>query len=333
MRNKFHSKNYLICASSFLLAGSIFFGCTHFGKGVETDSTEFADAATKTEDKGNRFEAGNTVKTRYEVPPGYYRVETEKGSFEEYLQNLPLQPEGYPTHLFDGTEKDENVATSVIALDVDSVDLQHSAGAIIRLRAEYLYSTGQYEKIHFKLKNGLDCNYSEWAQGFRVAASKGQLRWLKESDKEDYTYETFREYLRTVFRYTDEKTLAKEMKDAAPEEFGIGTVFFNSRPPYNVAIVVDIIEIEPTSYEALYGYVPSYDKAILLAQGGDPAQEIEILCGNGDELNVFHEKGKENKHSNIWATQLKGEYQMNDEGGRFWTDKVEFYNKKLKLFL
>ena len=327
MRNKFHSKNYLICASSFLLAGSIFFGCTHFGKGVETDSTEFADAATKTEDKGNRFEAGNTVKTRYEVPPGYYRVETEKGSFAEYLQNLPLQPEGYPTHLFDGTEKDENVATSVIALDVDSVDLQHSAGAIIRLRAEYLYSTGQYDKIHFKLKNGLDCNYSEWAQGFRVAASKGQLRWTKESDKEDYTYETFREYLRTVFRYTDEKTLAREMKDATPEEFGIGTIFFNSRPPYNVAIVVDMIEQDPAIKKPYYE-----THAVLLAQGGSPTQEIEIIKGNSDDLGLFRENPIKMHFGYIWTTPNKGERPMAQQGGRLLTYDKKFIEKQLKIF-
>lgn len=332
MGNKSNGKHSFIYASSFLLCGFLTMGCHNFGKRTQTDSAVSVEDSTKIAERGIHFEPGNTVRTRYEVPPGYQRVQTEKGSFEEFLQNLPLKPEGHPTHLYDGTEKDEKVATAVIDLDVDSVDLQHSAGAVIRLRAEYLYSTGQYEKIHFKLKNGLDCNYSKWAQGFRITAEQGQIRWTKVSNEEDYNDSTFREYLRTVFRYTDEKSLAKEMKDDTPEEFGIGTVIFNSLPPYNVGIVVDMIEIKPTSYQALYGYVPDYDKAILLAQGGNPAQEIEILGGNRDELNLFHENGKEKKFGHTWATQLKGEQQMNVQGGRFWTDQIYYFNKKIKLF-
>ncbi|MDE7421622.1 MAG: DUF4846 domain-containing protein [Muribaculaceae bacterium] len=32
------------------------------------------------------IDAIRTIKTRYELPQGYHRAKTERGSFEEYLQ-------------------------------------------------------------------------------------------------------------------------------------------------------------------------------------------------------------------------------------------------------
>ncbi len=215
--------------------------CVGRGRYVETDSVKESGECPEKNAK-SEFVPGNTVKTRYDLPQGYHRVKTEKGSFEEYLQNLPLKPEGYHTHLYDGTEKDRKVATSVIDMDVDSADLQHSADAIIRLRAEYLYKTGQFDKIHFNFTNGFRCDYSKWAQGFRVRFTGKRARWYRAAEKEDYSYPTFREYLRIVFAHADERSLAREMKDATPDDFGIGTVIFNPGKPRHAAIVVDMLK-------------------------------------------------------------------------------------------
>ena len=311
-------------AFSFLLLCA---NCTGKGNSNGSDSTMQSPDSIEMVGNKMKFKPGNTIKTRYELPKGFHRVKTDEGTFEHYLQNLPLKPQGYLTHLYDGTEKEKKVATSVIDLDIDTLDIQHSAASIIRLWAEYLYSSGQFDKIHFNFKNGFQCDYSKWAQGFRIKQDGSRTRWYKAGDEEDYSYESFREYLRIVFRNTDSHSLAKEMKDATPEEFGIGTVIFNSRPPYNAVIVVDMLEIEPTSHPKISG---NYNKAILLAQGGQPAQEIEILKGNGDEMYLFKEKQKMKKHGLIWFTQEKGVQQLNVQGGNLWTDENKIYNKKLK---
>ena len=290
------------------------------------------DSSMTLAQESNSFTPGNTVKTRYELPQGYHRVKTESGSFEEYLQNLPLKPIGYSTHLYDGSLKNRKIATSVIDLDIDSVDLQHSPDAIIRLRAEYLYKTGQFDKIHFIFKDGFQCDYTKWAQGFRVRSDGNHTRWHKADDKtEDYSYATFREYLRTVFAHSDERTLAKEMKDAKEDEFGIGTVIFDNKNPRNIAIVVDMLERDTIRH----GYGWDNAEVVLLAQGGKPAQEIEIIRGNGDEFNLFKEGDKdftERKHSYIWTTPNKGERRLNRQGGRLFSGDYEFSDKINKLF-
>ena len=311
---------------------SICAACGHRQNTDYVDSKNNKDSSMTLVHESNSFTPGNTIKTRYELPQGYHRVKTGNGSFEEYLQNLPLKPIGYSTHLYDGSLKNRKIATSVIDLDIDSVDLQHSADAIIRLRAEYLYKTGQFDKISFIFKDGFQCDYTKWAQGFRVRTDGNRTRWYKADNKtEEYTYPTFREYLRTVFANTDESTLAKEMRDAREDEFGIGTVIFDRNNPRNVAIIVDMLERDTIRH----GYGWDNAEVVLLAQGGNPAQEIEIIRGNGDEFNLFKEGDKdftERKHSCVWTTPNKGERSLSRQGGRLFSGNYEFFDKMNKLF-
>ncbi|MDE6479885.1 MAG: DUF4846 domain-containing protein [Muribaculaceae bacterium] len=326
------TRHHLFYLISVTLAVVICAACSHKQSTDGSDSSSLNIANVNLEKESNSFTPGNTVKTRYELPQGYHRVKTESGSFEEYLQNLPLKPIGYSTHLYDGSLKNRKIATSVIDLDIDSLDLQHSADAIIRLRAEYLYKTGQFDKISYTFTDGFQCDYSKWAQGFRVRSDGNHTRWHKADDKtEDYSYATFREYLRTVFAHTDERTLAKEMKDAKEDEFGIGTVIFDRKNPRNVAIVVDMLERDTIRH----GYGLENAEVVLLAQGGKPAQEIEIIRGNGDEFNLFKEGDKdftERKHSSIWTTPNKGERSLRRQGGRFFSGDYEFSDKINKKY-
>ena len=74
------------------------------------------------------------------VPKNCKRDSVEPGSFAEYLRNLPLKPQGYLTHLYNGFEKaNQNAAFRVVDMDIDTVDLQQCADACIRLYAEYLW--------------------------------------------------------------------------------------------------------------------------------------------------------------------------------------------------
>lgn len=237
---------------------------------------------------------GNTVKTRYQVPEGFHRVITEKGSFGEFLQNLPLHPQGYPTHLFNGQEKHTQISTSVINMDIDSVDLQQCADAIIRLRAEYLYQTRQFDKIHFNFTNGFECNYMKWAQGFRVKTEGNKTRWYKAKEEEDYSYDTFREYLLKVFEYAGTISLATELTSIPKEDLTVGTIILQPGSPGHAMIVVDMIE--PNDSVDFYK-----GKGVLLAQSFMPAQEIEIVKGYYDELGMFSKIKYPKIFNNLWS--------------------------------
>lgn len=266
------------------------------------------------------FKPGNTVKTRYEVPDGFHRVQTEPGSFEEYLQNLPLKPEGYLTHLYDGSEKNRKVSTSVIDMDIDPANLQQCADAIIRLRAEYLYKTRQFDKIHFNFTNGFRCDYIKWAQGYRIKTEGNHTSWYRKETAEDFSYPTFREYLLKVFEYAGTASLAGELQEISRSEMNVGTIIVQPGFPGHAVIVVDMI-VSDDSLNLYRG------EGVLLAQSYMPAQEIEILKGYDDELGMFSDTSDPDRFNKMWSpTRHK------DENQGFFTAEYCFKNPKFMKF-
>lgn len=218
------------------------------------------------------FIPGNTVKTRFEVPEGYKRVEYPDSTFAGWLQNLPLKPIGYETHLYNGELKENKVASAVIDMDVDPVDLQQCADAIIRLRAEYLFSKGSYSDIHFNFTNGFRCDFDKWAQGYRIKINGNHTEWYKKYDTPDYSYKNLREYLLKVFEYAGTASLAKELNwpDFRNNIWEVGSILITpaSNGQFGHAVIV---------VDKIVNEKDSTDIAVLFAQSYMPAQEIEIL--------------------------------------------------------
>lgn len=193
------------------------------------------------------------------------RDSVEPGSFAEYLRNLPLKPEGYPTHLYNGSEKANKRSTfRVVDMDIDSVDLQQCADACIRLYAEYLWHSKQYGKIKFHFVSGFLADYDRWAHGERIRINqrRTQASWYRLNNQEDYSYSTFRQYLLMVFAYAGTASLPMDMEENEWGIINIGDVIIQPGSPGHAVIVVDKAR-----------------EFFLLAQSYMPAQEIEILRG------------------------------------------------------
>lgn len=185
------------------------------------------------------------------------------GSFGEYLRNLPLKPKNYPTHLYNGTEKvNQRAKFCVVDMDIDTVDLQQCADACIRLYAEYLWQSKQYDKIKFHFVNGFLADYNRWAHGERIQVNANHASWFHINSQEDYSYKTFREYLLMVFMYASTVSLPSDMEMNKWGEINIGDVVIQPGTPGHAVIVVD-----------------KAGEFFLLAQSYMPAQEIEILQG------------------------------------------------------
>ncbi|MGI6631229.1 MAG: DUF4846 domain-containing protein [Bacillota bacterium] len=225
-------------------------------------------------------EAGSTVRERIRVPAGFKRIEADAGSFEEYLQNLPLKPHGARVRYFNGKEKTKDVYVAVVDMEIGDRDLQQCADAVIRLRAEYLYRLGEYEKIHFNFTSGFLADYSTWIQGNRIVVNGNQVNWVKQAGFST-DYDSFRKYLDIVFAYAGTASLAKEMKPVAVEEMRIGDVFIQGGSPGHCVQVVDMAENKSTG-----------EKLFLLAQSYMPAQDIQILKNpRHEELSPWYPLG------------------------------------------
>ena len=213
---------------------------------------------------------------RFNPPEDYDRVEVPDGSFASYLRELKLKPLDARVKYFDGTYKSrEGIYVSVVDMDIDAVDLQQCADAIMRLRAEYLYEHSRYDDIHFNfLSDGLARYYSEYVQG-------------------DYSYEKFRKYMRYIFSYANTRSLHAELQPVLEVmEMKIGDVFIQKGNPYGHAvIIVDMVE-----------HKDSGQKYYLLAQSYMPAQETQILINPmNPEISPWYELNEQSVHTPEWT--------------------------------
>ena len=253
--------------------------------GNESPSKEITDKQTSKDVKQSFIDInGKTVQERILVPEGFERIGVEAGSFGEYLRAMPLKPHGSEVKYYNCETKPGEVYEAVLDLDVGNRDLQQCADSIIRLRAEYLYSKGLYDQIHFNFTNGFNAEYTTWMKGNRIKISGNNVSWVKQGEASN-SYESFRKYLDIVFAYAGTLSLSKEMKSISMEDMMPGDVFMYGNTPGHCVIVMDMAENKATG-----------EKLFILVQGYMPAQEMHILrnlandAGNPWYTTSFEEK-------------------------------------------
>ena len=211
------------------------------------------------------FEEGETLETRVMTPAGYARTEVREGSFEEFLRQYPMKPSGAKVLLYDGSEKgNQSAHVAVFDLPIENYDLQQCADSVIRMYAEYFWSTEQYDRIKFHFTNGFLVEYTKWREGNRVTINGNNVSWIKSKAK-DTSYDCFVRYLRTIFCYAGTLSMEKESEPTTLAKLKAGDVFLYGGSPGHVVMVADVCVNEQGK------------KAFLLAQGYMPAQEFHLL--------------------------------------------------------
>lgn len=197
-----------------------------------------------------------SIISRHKAPDGFKVVQADSSSFAFYLQNLPLKPVGRSVKYYNGNEKqNNNIYISVVEMEIDTRDLQQCADAVMRLKAEFHYHRKEYDKIHFNF------------------LSDGKPRYYKEYVKGDYSYESFRKYMRYVFSYANTASLFHELKRVANyNDMQIGDVFIQKGNPYGHAVIVVNMAINEITGEKLF----------MIAQSYMPAQETQVLVNRSN---------------------------------------------------
>jgi hypothetical protein len=207
---------------------------------------------------------GNTIESRIAAPAGFYRVQAAPGSFAAYLRALPLKPSGAKVHYFDGQQKYNDVYVAVVDLDVGKRDLQQCADAVMRLRAEWLWSQNRKDEISFRFTDGFHADYKNWRDGKRVGTRNDHAFW-KTGSRADSSYGSFRQYLDVVFTYASTISLEQSLKTRLSKDLATGDVFIRGGSPGHAVIVVDMVQNDRG------------EKRFLLAQSYMPAQDIQVL--------------------------------------------------------
>lgn len=218
-------------------------------------------------------------------PEGYKRTTLVSNSFGDWLRHLPLNLKDNTVYLFSGEEKtNQSAQHAIINIDVGTKDLQQCADAVMRLRAEYLYATKQFDKITFNYTNGLKIPFKKWSEGYYPQLKGNKVVWIN-SSQNNGSYTSFRKYMNNIFTYAGTASLSKELKHVALKELAVGDVFIKGGFPGHAVIVVDVAFYPTTN-----------DKLFLLAQSYMPAQSIHILNNpNNDTLSPWYSLSQVNQ--------------------------------------
>lgn len=222
------------------------------------------------------YDCNRSLFNNIDLPKGYKRIIFDKESFASWLQHIPLNASNI-VYLFNGEKKyNQNAQYKVLDIDVGDKDLQQCADAVMRLRAEYLYSSNQYDKIHFNYTNGINIPFSKWSSGYYPSLKGNKVVWTASANNK--SYKSFKKYMLNIFMYAGTASLEKEMKSISLSEIEPGDVLIKGGFPGHAVTVIDVVVNKETN-----------DKAFLIAQSYMPAQSIHILKNpNNNELSPWY---------------------------------------------
>lgn len=243
--------------------------------------TTFIDTTGKVYAWHKSYNRVQSILNRIPPPDGYKRIQGEKGDFATWLRGLPLKPGRPDVMLYNGEPKGyQGAQHAVIDMDVGKKDLQQCADAVMRLRAEWLYSSEKYVQIHFNFTSGDNCDWERWRKGMRPNIRGNSVTWSSSGQASD-SYANFKKYLNMVYNYAGTASLSKEMSRLSLDEIAPGDVFIQGGFPGHAIMVVDVAE----NAEG--------EKLALFAQSYMPAQEMHVLVNpNNEGLSPWYVVGK-----------------------------------------
>lgn len=177
------------------------------------------------------------------LPEGYHREPAAKGSFAAFLRNIPIK-NSHTVLLFNGTPKrNQEAHYAILDIPVGRQDLQQCADAVMRLKAEYLFSQGRYNDIVFRDNEGHVYVFAP-----------------------PYNRSNLEKFMLRVFGMCGSASLEKELRSVAHfSDIQAGDVLVRGGFPGHAEIVTDVAVND------------AGEKIYLLAQSYMPAQDIHIV--------------------------------------------------------
>ena len=196
----------------------------------------------------NRMTESTLLVKQIPVPEGFSRIKTKEGSFANWLQHLPLRKEGTKVYYYNDEEKySQEIHEAIIDIDIPDKDIQSSEDAVIRLRAEYLFSKKLLDKIAYPTIKNDTISFQSFLK------------------RKNATYIKLRSFLKIASKQISNTSLSNELEFILLGEMKIGDIFIQGGEPGHAAIIIDMAENEANQ------------KIFLLAQSFIPTQDIHVL--------------------------------------------------------
>jgi hypothetical protein len=206
-----------------------------------------------------------------QTPVGLTRVEVVAGSFADWLRSLPVRMDRKDVHSYRGRQM-SSPAAAVVAVDLGRGDLQQCADSLIRLHAEYLWSTGRASLAAYHFTSGHLSSWTGWVEGERVRVSGSRVQIFNGSRRSP-EHESFRAWLQHVFTYAGTMSLALDSYPVAGDAgIAAGDFFVLPGSPGHTVMVLDVAVDEDGKRFGLVG------------QGYTPAQDFHIIASTYPEV-------------------------------------------------
>ncbi|HTL09988.1 MAG TPA: DUF4846 domain-containing protein [Chitinophagaceae bacterium] len=194
------------------------------------------------------------------LPAGYRRQPVAAHSFAAWLRAMPLKPDK-TVYLYNGRLKaNQHAQFAVLDISTGDKDLQQCADAIMRLRAEYLYSEQQLTAIDF-----MDNNQHH----YRLPPAANRA--------------IFNQYLSQVFSYCGTASLEKQLLPVGSmQQVAAGDVLIKGGFPGHAMLVADVASNARGQmiYLLVQGFMPAQDMHIVV-NPLQPSISPWYTCGEG----------------------------------------------------
>ncbi|UEQ78994.1 DUF4846 domain-containing protein [Chryseobacterium arthrosphaerae] len=242
----------------------VLWSCGHDKAPKNNISQETTDLTPKSSVPINKEK--NTVKERFSTPEGYEWQDEKQNSFGYFIENFKLKPYGSQILRYDGAPvSTQHLHEAVFDIDTGNKDLQQCADAVIRLRAEYLYTMKRYDEIQFHFTSGDLLRWNDYKNGTRAFVSGNSVSFRKTAGFDD-SYLNFRNYLDLIFNYAGTISLNKETKPVLKNsDLKTGDILITPGSPGHVVFVAGVCSNKEGK------------KLFLLGEGFTPAQSIHLL--------------------------------------------------------
>jgi hypothetical protein len=249
----------------------------------------FCDVCTLTE----------TIADRFAPPREFSRVEVARGSYAEWLRQMPLLPPN--TDAVDWIGR-----LALTANEVGGVldwrllgQVEQCADIALRLAAEYARAKNEDDRIVFRSLSGESIGWTAWRNGhYAVDSARSAIVYHPGAGVRG-TRSAFDGFLRFVMTYANTASIKRDWPVADSSDLRIGDVLVQPGCPGtgmgHLSVVVDICA--PVSGDRLYlfadGFTPARMPVVRQRLQGEPEsvwmtlgqyQEYQIQFGRG----TFH---------------------------------------------
>jgi len=208
-----------------------------------------------------------TLDQKFPTPEGFTRVDASKGSYAAYLRGLPLRTDRAEVRLYTGREV-RMPSAGIIPLDLGKRDVHQCADSVIRLHAEWLWTSGKAMDASYHYTSGDVAKWADWRRG-RPLRVKGREVVHVDARKAPNTHKAFRRYLTSVFMYASTRSLHRDAtRVTEPASLAAGDFLLQSGAPGHVVMLLDVATH------------PDGRRVALIGQGFLPAREFHVIEGS-----------------------------------------------------